>query len=61
MLNSVITWRALLVNHVVFLAVLTLLNALYAYLYLRSTVDNFISNVFPIMPHTLWTSLAHDL
>ena len=59
--NSVIIWLALLANHVVFLGVLMLLNAHYAYLFLLSTEGNFISNAFQIMLLMLWTSLAHDV
>ena len=59
--NFVIIWLALLANHVVFLGVLMLLNAHYAYLFLLSTAGNFISNAFQTMLHTLWTSLAHDI
>jgi len=49
MLNSVITWLASLVNHVVFLDVLMPLNVPYAYLSTVSTAGNFTSNVFQIM------------
>ena len=58
-LNSVIIWLALLANHVVFLAVLTRLNARYAYSFLPSIAGNFTSSVFQITLRILWISLAY--
>ncbi len=49
MLNSGTIWLAWRANHVVFLAVLMLWNARYAYLCIVSTVGNFTSSVFLTM------------
>ena len=61
MLNSVITWLALLVGLVVFLVVLMRWNVHCAYLYIPSIAGNFTNNAFRIFLHTLWTLLAHDV